>query len=32
MNIRKLTKDDYSQFSEVSASAYIYNIEETEMV
>lgn len=32
MNIRKLTKDDYNQFSEVSASAYIYNIEETEFV
>lgn len=32
MIIRKLTKDDYKQFSEVSASAYIYNVEETEFV
>lgn len=30
MITRKLTKDDYKQFSEVSASAYIYNLEETE--
>ena len=30
MITRKLTKDDFKQFSEVSASAYIYNIEETE--
>ena len=30
MITRKLTKDDYKQFSEVSASAYIYNVEETE--
>lgn len=30
MITRKLTKDDYKQFSEVSASAYIYNIEETD--
>ena len=29
MIIRKLTKDDFEQFSEVSASAYIYNIEDT---
>ena len=32
MITRKLTKDDYKQFSEVSASAYIYNAEETEFV
>ncbi|MBO5065633.1 MAG: GNAT family N-acetyltransferase [Clostridia bacterium] len=32
MITRKLTKDDYTQFSEVSASAYIYNVEETEFV
>ncbi len=30
MITRKLTKDDYKQFSEVSASAYIYNVEETD--
>ncbi len=29
MVVRKLTLDDYKQFSEVSASAYIYNAEET---
>ncbi len=29
MIIRKLTLDDYEQFSEVSASAYVYNAEET---
>lgn len=29
MIVRKLTLDDYAQFSEVSASAYIYNSEET---
>ncbi len=29
MVVRKLTLDDYEQFSEVSASAYVYNAEET---
>ncbi|MBR4287742.1 MAG: GNAT family N-acetyltransferase [Clostridia bacterium] len=32
MLIRKLTKDDFEQFSEVSASAYVYNAEETTFV
>ena len=32
MLIRKLTKDDFQQFSEVSASAYIYDVDETEFL